>query len=155
MSWAEVKHAINSTVGTSEFKPLDKIIMDNWNLIESSDVYISETPTYSSSSGVYTLNNSFKMKANGSAKIRLVASYSVNSTYTFEAYKNGTPYASETLAGGGTTNKNFILSISFKKDDVLTFKFFKATTGSTNISSMSEIAVLCTPVYAPMLVESL
>ena len=151
MSWAEVKHAINSTVGTSEFKPLDEIVRGNWNLIESENVYIAEKPSYSQSSGIYSLSNSFKMHTNGTVRLRLKAEFSAG--YTFQIYKNGTLV--DSLAKAGANNEIvFIVTVSVKTNDIFTFKLVR-TSGSTGISSMNEIAVLCTPVYAPMLVESL
>lgn len=153
MSWAETK-CINSTVGTKDFKPLNEIVKGNWNLIESERIYISETPTYTSSSGTYTISNSFKFKANGSARIRFVAAYSTNTTYTLEIYKNGNLYKSIARAGNGASNNITIIeSVTFKPEDLFTFRLVRAG-GSVAVSSMTEIAVLCEPVYAPVLVES-
>ena len=36
--WAEIKHALNSTLGTKEFKPLDKIIRDSYYVYASDDL---------------------------------------------------------------------------------------------------------------------
>lgn len=36
MSWAETKKAVNSTVGTSNFKPLDKILEHYFALVSTS-----------------------------------------------------------------------------------------------------------------------
>lgn len=155
MSWAEIKRAINSTVGTDEFQPLDKMIMGNWNLVESNNTYLFETPLYSSSAGTHTLSTTFKMKANGTARIRLLAAYSANITCAFEIYKNGQLYKSNSLTGINTsTNVSFIVPVSFKTDDLFTFKLVR-TIGSGNISSINEISVLCDAVYAPVLIESL
>lgn len=38
MSWGKIKYALNSTVGTTGYKPLDKIILDNVRLIATDDV---------------------------------------------------------------------------------------------------------------------
>lgn len=155
MSWAEIGKAVNSTVGTKDFKPLNEIIRGNWNLIESERIYISETPAYTSSSGTYTISNSFKFKANGSARIRLVLAYSTNTTYTLETYKNGNLYRNIARAGNGASNNiSIIESVTFKPEDLFTFRLVR-TGGSTAVSSMTEIAVLCEAVYAPVLVESL
>lgn len=154
MSWAEIKNAVNSTVGTKDFKPLNEIIRGNWNLIESERIYISETPTYTLSSGTYTISNSFKFKANGSARIRLILAYSTSVSYAFEIYKNGTLYKSTARAGNGASNNiNIIESVTFKPEDLFTFRLVRMG-GSVAVSSMTEIAVLCEAVYAPMLVEN-
>lgn len=156
MSWAEVKHAINSTVGTSEFKSLDKMITDNWTLAISTDEYILESVDYTNvSAGNYTINNSYKMKADGSAKVRLRASWQANTKYRFQAYRNGTSHSSILIEGNGSSNTTVLsLNLHFKRDDVFTFELVRDT-GSAPISTMTDIALLCTPMYAPILVESL
>lgn len=155
MSWAEVKHAINSTVGTSEFKSLDKMIMGNWHLVESNNVYLTETPSYSSTAGTYALSNSFKMKASGAAKVRLLTAYATSVTCDFEIYKNGQLYKSSSRQGdGNNTNISLTVSISFETDDIFTFKLIR-TIGVSAVSSISDISLLCDAVYAPRLVESL
>ena len=45
MSWAEIKHALNSTLGTDDFKPLDKMISGNI-------VIIKENTTWSIPKGI-------------------------------------------------------------------------------------------------------
>lgn len=155
MSWAEIKNAVNSTVGTNNFKPLNEIIRGNWNLIESDKVYISEVPEYtsSSSSETYNISNSFRFKAPGTANIRLRASYESTTTYNFEIYKNGTIYKTITRSGNDTAYITVIQdTISFVENDLITFRLVKKK--GIDSPSMSEIAVLCEAVYAPILVES-
>lgn len=43
MSWSKIKKSINSTLGTSEFKPLDKIIEDGFNDVKNKQEDIQET----------------------------------------------------------------------------------------------------------------
>lgn len=154
MSWAEIKNAVNSTVGTNNFKPLNEIIRGNWNLIESDKVYISEVPEYTSSSETYNISNSFRFKAPGTAQIRLRASYESTTTYDFEIYKNGAIYKTITKSGNDVASKIVILNtmISFVENDLITFRLVKKK--GIDTPSMSEIAVLCEAVYAPILVES-
>lgn len=156
MSWAEIKHAINGTVGTNDFKSLDKMITDNWTLATSTDEYILESVDYTNvSAGNYTINNSYKMKADGSAKVRLRANWQMNTKYRFQAYRNGTSHSSTLYEGNGSSNTTVIsVNIHFKKGDVFTFEMVRET-GSAPISSMTDIALLCMPMYAPILVESL
>lgn len=153
MSWAEIKNAVNSTVGTKNFKPLNEIIRGNWNLIESEKVYISEVPEYTSSSGTYNISNSFRFKATGTAEIRLKASYVANTTYDFEIYKNGTIYKTITESGNDVASNIAIRdTISFVENDLISFRLVRKK--GSDSPSMSEIAVLCEAVYAPILVES-
>lgn len=153
MSWAEIKNAVNSTVGTNNFKPLNEIIRGNWNLIESDKVYISEVPEYTWSSGAYNISNSFRFKAPGTANIRLRASYGSTTTYDFEIYKNGAIYKTITRSGNDTAYDVVIFNtISFVENDLITFRLVEKK--GIDSPSMSEIAVLCEAVYAPILVES-
>ena len=153
MSWAEIKNAVNSTVGTNNFKPLNEIIRGNWNLIESDKVYISEVPEYTSSSGTYNISNSFRFKAPGTAEIRLIASYAANTTYDFEIYKNGAIYKTISESGNDAASNTTIRdTISFVENDLITFRLVRKK--GSDSPSMSEIAVLCEAVYAPILVES-
>lgn len=152
MSWAETKAAINSTVGTPDFEPLDKIIKGTWRLVASdSFVYASETARVSGSGGTYTLANSFKANAFGSASFAVTASLEQNTTYKLNILKNGTVAATNSRAGTGT-QLVFLNTVSFAPGDLITFTFTRVS-GSAPIS-VSQIDVRAYPMYAPILIES-
>lgn len=72
--WAEIKHALNSTLGTNKFKPLDQLLLDNLGLIENVDkLYASKTFTNSVSGGkdvLQKLDNEFAIDCNGTATLQ-------------------------------------------------------------------------------------
>lgn len=72
MSWAKIKKAINSTLGTEEFKPLDKLILGEKRFVANSDIvlhsFISERVAldFTSDKFVSKLNGTLLLKINGS-----------------------------------------------------------------------------------------
>ena len=93
--WAGIKHALNSTLGTKDFKPLDELFKDSFqslkttvqNAINSVTVVASDTPlkillsskTQLSSSGI---KKTFTANLNGTVKIKAeiengISNYSV------------------------------------------------------------------------------
>ena len=74
MPEAITKYAINSTLGTNKFKPLDQLLLDNLGLIENVDkLYASKTFTSSVSGGeayedvLQKLDNEFAIDCYGTA----------------------------------------------------------------------------------------
>ena len=75
--WAEIKHALNSTLGTNKFKPLDQLLLDNLGLIENADkLYASKTFTNLVLGGennkdvLQKLDNEFAIDCNGTATLQ-------------------------------------------------------------------------------------
>lgn len=72
MGWAKIKKAINSTLGTDEFKPLDKLILGEKRFVANSDIvlhsFISEDVelNFTSDKFVSKLNGTLLLKINGS-----------------------------------------------------------------------------------------
>ena len=152
MSWTETKYAINSTLGTDDFKPLNKIIEGNWNLIASDNVYASEKAMYSGSSGVYTLSNSFKVRSSGTVRFAVNATFSANTEYTFNVKRNGQIVASYSRTGTG----NEVLmpaEASVNRGDVFTFEL-RRSSGSGTVTNINNVEIRAYPIYAPILVES-
>lgn len=156
MSWAEIKHAVNSTIGTDEFKSLDKIFEGNWRLIASDNAYISITPGYTSNSSynTYTISNSFKTNVNGTAKFTADAIFYDDATYSFNLIINGVKVASHERSGTEDAKLTFSVEHYISVGDVITFTFTK-TSGSGRLSEISRLAILGYPIYAPELIESL
>lgn len=97
--WSGIKHALNSTLGTADFQPLDKIIKSQKNLVADDAPYYtifvgSEAVKVPSGSGnviTYTdLPYKIKMKTNGSCriKVKIKKSASDRATY-FQVLVNG------------------------------------------------------------------
>lgn len=132
--WAGIKHALNSTLGTSDFKPLDELIADKIAKIVSGKSLAASDTTYKtlSSSAVSVevetlsenyvkLGNSFTVNAPGS--IRIIASVT-NPRYTDDM---GTSYTTQNA-------KIYIVkgSINYSPVDELSNIFATIDTGITS-----------------------
>lgn len=154
MSWAEVKHALNSTVGTGDFESLDEIFKGNWRFVSSDILYKTAPASYTSSGGTYTIGNTFTAKANGVVTFRLSGVETTSTNFTFYVYRNGstTPAASGTNTTS-SASRSYTADCEVNKGDVFTFDI-KRSSSSGTISSMGNISILCTPIYAPDLFET-
>lgn len=72
--WAEIKHAVNSSLGTSDFKPLNEIILQTKDLAASDTVYKVIYP--SGASNITSAN----IQANRNGSIRILLYVTANST---------------------------------------------------------------------------
>lgn len=76
--WAEVKRTLNSTLGTDDFKPLDKIIEGQRTLAASDSVIqVFELDRNVANKSEYEFGR-FRTKVNGS--VRIIVNYSGNSS---------------------------------------------------------------------------
>ena len=112
--WAGIKYALNSTLGTSEFQSLDKIIKGQKSLIKSQNLYYSfpeltfENVTSGKENEV--IKELIKFKCSGSC--RIVASKITGVSYLgIYVYINGTQVA--------TGSDVLSAEVNFKVNDVL------------------------------------
>lgn len=133
--WAAIKYALNSTIGTNEFEPLDEIIRNNKILMASDEEYAvlstsfnENVQTTTSKPLVNILSKKIKMNNSGSLKIKfsgtiyLIDSYP-NAVLNLEIYKNNINLAgfSITSLGGYTRTSN---EITFMRGDVIEIKAY-------------------------------
>lgn len=125
MGWAKIKKAINSTLGTSEFKPLDEIIKGQKSLLVSDNLYYSfPTLTFenvTSGENNRVVKDVMKFKCPGSCRIE-IGSFSLDATSTSQVnaivYINGINRCSlwgSTLSTELTFNEGDILSIGLSQ----------------------------------------
>ncbi len=160
-SWAMAKVALNSTLGTPDFKPLDRIFEDGWRLVESEEVYFQKSLTVdkitnSESIGNVVLRglthykNAIKFDTSGRISIRLsfeisnAASVMPSETVEITILRNGVKAVSipKTLSSD-ISSYAAQTSIGIKKGDVLTF------TAEGKILSSEVLQIRATPVYSP------
>lgn len=110
MSWTEIKHALNSSVGTSEFEPLDKTlekILNNYHVVASSNK-------------IGEIEKSYTIKYNGFLKV----SIAVESRYSGPATQNikiivGDSENNLYFSFFGQDEKTQSLEIEVKKGDTI------------------------------------
>lgn len=150
--WAGIKYALNSTLGTSGFKSLDKLIIETvkeynrYVLIPSEDV-ISEidTQTVVSTTTLQEASSHFKMKTSGSFKIGMTWHTSSGSGYsrTLNIYKNSELIVTLTPNATGTDSVTYTVpnEIFCKEDDIISFAF-KNNSSSANTWYIDTISML-------------
>ena len=121
--WAEIKYALNSTLGTSDFKPLDKYIESLISIVPSNElVYETEILT----DAVYLSEDIiFDKTMNIGGTFRIVGGVRHNVSkrsegYTFIISINGATVTNEYIGidvGEDTTEKTYL--VPFEKGDTV------------------------------------
>ena len=159
--WAGIKYALNSTLGTNYFQPLDQQIRNNKILMASNELYAT-LPTEFSKLGYghnVSANNpkselyrtSIKMDNDGSFKIgidRLAINSSSREYLGFNILKNNETvqeYIKEDMGESNFTSN----AINFNRGDVITFVFYLQWAGrdvndNNTIYEASDIKLLGT-----------
>lgn len=113
--WKEIKSAINSTLGTENFKPLNEYIEDMIIISPTSDVIISGRYTGNGMITPFTktMNLSGQLKISGSASLQSGASASIRVSINDEPVAQLT-FRNPNISGEEiiTVNKGDILSIT-------------------------------------------
>lgn len=126
--WSEIKYALNSTLGTKDFKPLNEIIRDeilNGNgLVSSDNLYYPsiideyiDFPTYTSYNK--TLDVKLKFNVLGTVKLQGTCQTGGITNPTLTILKNNNIFQSRSMENGKATT--FDITLEFSKDDVFTF----------------------------------
>lgn len=126
--WGEIKHAINSTLGTNDFKPLDKMIEGQNRMIVSEDVYATlQGTTLSAVVGETKEFELPKMKMIRYGTATLGGNFyrtplsDVRGEVTF--YKNGVQaYRWYRNYSEGTSTEAFNTTINFAPNDIISIK---------------------------------
>ena len=156
MSWGKIKKAINSTVGTSGFKPLDYIIRyDNKMFVASGSVFLeipntNKTLTFEGNKGALsTIVDlcSFTPKIRGTARLKVNLTVFDNTNDLMGhahlyIYINGqlvnTITTTNTASGSGSqTTADIFSNIDFNANDVIELKLQAQTSGGSSIMQVS------------------
>lgn len=130
MSWGEIKKAINSTIGTEEFKPLDEMILGQKKLVASDNLLVQDTKTRGYDSDLETVYNLFKMNTSGSIRVK-VYGRSSGGDGLLRVYINGTYSTGITVE---TTEKEYTIpDIVVKKGDVIGFNAYSENGRSRDV----------------------
>lgn len=89
MSWAKIKKAINSTLGTKDFKPLDKLILGEKRFVAQSDIVLHSFISGETKLTDYFISDKFVSKLNGTLLLKIGGSGGGSTSYTYRIYENG------------------------------------------------------------------
>lgn len=134
--WAEIKHALNSTIGTSDFAPLNELYIKGKTLVASNnhymDIYLPQEYA------PFDVPRKIKMKNSGSVLISAnVFSYSNNGGLNVLINNEIVARFQGINTSGGSTQGG---TIYFKKGDELSFKYYLGTSGATYVSDLKIFA---------------
>lgn len=128
--WAGIKYALNSSIGTSDFKPLNEIIDGTKKLVASDNLYCvvidqPQTKTFVAAAAHFDIDKKVKILWNGSIKITADFSFSgyegTGTKYRdFYIFKNGTEIIDQSYNSQG--KYTYTNTFSVKKGDEFTFK---------------------------------
>lgn len=137
MGWPKIKKAINSTLGTEEFQPLDEIILGSKGLKASDNFYARVLSTLTS--GTYnnplTISNWLIMNWAGSFKLKAYGR-GYNYTGKLDIQKNGATVSSINFDSGQYGECESIV-ISFNKGDIIGLVF--TSTGKNGTTEVQYI----------------
>lgn len=148
--WSGIKHALNSTLGTEQFQPLDEIVTKQWTIIASDDVYedigAGITITLDPDTGFadYTFP-ALTMTKYGTIRIAatltpgVVGGFHENDVVYLSVTKNGnTIYESTKQNAPMTINTDIDV---FPGDTILIYMSYKGRTGYADTLSCSECKI--------------
>lgn len=135
--WAEIKKALNSTVGTTKFKPLNELYLDSRYMYASDNTFL----TYAGALGYHYNTNKFIVKVNipGAyrAKVDCVSTSSDSCKASLIVYKKSgstltqiAQYRTDVIANG--SSQTVEVDFSADKDDIITFDCTAYTISDAN-----------------------
>lgn len=129
--WSYIKKAINSTLGTNDFEPLNELFFKNKALNASENLYYTiQGETVKVEEGTtYKIPKTIKMYNSGSITIKSNLKPPSAEYYTYlKIYINNVLYKQLSSSAYEATEVSTI--VSFNAGDVITFEIFVETTGS-------------------------
>lgn len=144
--WGEIKHALNSTLGTSDFKPLNEIVMQTkdlaasdylYKVINNNEVSRKDIPTNS-----WVTIASLTMHRNGSARIK----FDMRSNMEYGGVRISAPNGSVSINASSDTTAGWVTqsaNISFSKGDTIQISIGNSSgrTPDIYVKNMSLYAV--------------
>lgn len=135
MSWAETKYAINSSIGTDDFKPIDKML--EYEIFPSDAVALNL-----GSSSIKTTKEYKRIKFGIKGKCKV--SFSLTGLYNFNGSVRVLNNETEIYSVASqviNNKKNFATDIfSINKNDLITIEYEK--TNSTDTVNINDICIL-------------
>lgn len=149
--WSGIKHALNSTLGTADFQPLDKIIKSQRTYGPSDDVLVTLASGLSmtiTSTLKKVPNVKFVPLVDGTLKVManvtiVVSGLGESTSIYFQIYKNGESYLSKSIGKTGTASgaqrSTQTLEINCPIEKGATYEFYTYVSGSNSILNNLEL----------------
>lgn len=142
--WAGIKTALNSTMGTSEFKSLDQLIDEKRDLVASDDLYRYiftgrrdyALSTAQSGTNQYTVAK-FKTNRNGSLRLKYAATQNSTKSVAIKIIKGTT----EIIKAVNQTQTVFSEDIDFNKNEDVEIKIMLQTSNSVVNASVENLSI--------------
>ncbi len=146
------KFALNSTLGTDEFQPLDKIFNGNWRFVISSNLFatyltnITNPQTY-----IYDLGCSLKFNCEGIVRLNCASIIVPRQTIELYLYKNDVIEQTSTATNTDAADKTeyFQFNVNIEKD--ATYSLKAKTTANAGVT-FDEVSIYGYPIYANELI---
>ena len=124
--WGYIKKALNSTLGTDKFRPLDKLFLKDKALVASDDLYvIIDSAVSLKANTTVKSTKKIKMLNSGSVKIGAVSSTPTKHSYysLIKVYLNDSDL--DQLYFDHTENQSVFseTTINFSENDVITLEY--------------------------------
>lgn len=145
--WAGIKHALNSTLGTEDFQPLDKLFFSGKSTVASNNPLYTilnygrynYNASQSTDSSV-PIEKTLIARNDGSFKVTFELDYfSTHGDAGIDVFINGKLITSVTGDDTSEFEKKETDSISYKKDDVITFGVHRSYHPDLNGNSTFQI----------------
>ena len=140
--WSGIKHALNSTLGTEDFKPLDRLMYEGKALQPSDELYyLLKDYVYLSKGETLKLPFSLVFKTFGSINISCASNGGAGDGGRVNIYKNGDNIANISFGTGDSFNETKQTTISISPNDVLTFEFMETGTAIYNYITFQNLQI--------------
>ena len=149
---AITKFALNSTLGTDEFQPLDKIFNGNWRFVTSSNLFatylINKKPP---ENYIYDLGCSLKFNCEGIVRLSCASIIGPRQRIELYLYKNGVIEQTSTATNTNVVDKTeyFNFNVNIEKGAIYSLK---AKTLANAGVTFDEVSIHGYPIYANELI---
>lgn len=130
--WGAITKALNSTVGTKFFKPLNELYFLGKTVVPSDNLLFVIDDEQKENNFNYT--KALTMKTNGAFRVSAEFETYYSSTATIRIYKNGELYKS--VAAGAEDSGTKTTDVAFSKNDVLTFGVSISGSSGASVSNL-------------------
>lgn len=140
--WSGIKHALNSTLGTEDFKPLDRLMYEGKALQPSDELYyLLKGYVHLSKGETLRLPFSLVFKTFGSINVSCQGTGGGATYGRFAIYKNGENIANISFGTGAVFNETKQTTISISPNDVLAFECINSSSAPATSITFNNMQI--------------